>query len=405
MMGSSFCALRNLALMMKRKVSLLLAVIVCLAVVPVQSFAEVPGGFESAGAEDDVFKKERRIFLWDVTISMVGATQNSAKPKGKKRANPDFNYSASGFPYYDSEKDIFDRTREILINKIEEIKNESTEIIVLPFRNGIVGEFRANATAEGKEQLKQLINSWNDLVPGGTFTATCLKQAVDTYFTGDRTNRIILLTDGEPTGDEGHRLLKYINEWKGLRETKGTGCYLVYVMLTDEADSDDIKKVARSNPDEIQVIPPDVNVGDHVFISIARTASIYVRDCFNGKISDEGKGELKLHYTFVDGNEIPDDSEFCFTIEENEYISIDPSEEIEPEDGFFIVPFKFKKSFEEIYADLPHDSNLTLKVTCSKDEDSKLIDITGGSSVDLALVVKPEPRATISWKVMDEDED
>ena len=81
------------------------------------------------------------------------------------------------------------------------------------------------------------------------------------------------------------------------------------------------------------------------------------------------------------------------------------SEEIEPEDGFFIVPFKFKKSFEEIYADLPHDSNLTLKVTCSKDEDSKLIDITGGSSVDLALVVKPEPRATISWKVMDEDED
>ena len=92
-------------------------------------------------------------------------------------------------------------------------------------------------------------------------------------------------------------------------------------------------------------------------------------------------------------------------IEENEYISIDPSEEIEPEDGFFIIPFKFKKSFEEIYADLPHDSNLTLKVTCSKDEDSKLIDITGGSSVDLALVVKPEPRATISWKVMDEDED
>ena len=107
----------------------------------------------------------------------------------------------------------------------------------------------------------------------------------------------------------------------------------------------------------------------------------------------------------MDGNEIPDDSEFCFTIEENEYISIDPSEEIEPEDGFFIIPFKFKKSFEEIYADLPHDSNLTLKVTCSKDEDSKLIDITGGSSVDLALVVKPEPRATISWKVMDEDED
>ena len=361
-------------------------------------------GYEAYGSRpDEIFKKERRIFLWDVTISMVGATQNADCPKGKKRSSPDFNYAGSGFPYYNEEKDIYDRTRDVLINKIMQITNESTEVIVLPFRNGIAGEFRACADAEGKQYLKEQIMRWNDLRPGGTYTATCLKQAVDTYFTPDRINRLVLLTDGEPSDGEGQELLKYIHEWKGLSETMSTGCYLVYVMLTDEADNDRIKDVAEDNPDQIQIITPDQDFDEHVTIAVARNVSLYVRDYFSGKISDEGEGEFSLHYSFIEGSEIPEDSGFYFTVVDNEFIEIDSDEKIEPEDGYFTIPFRFRKSFEDIYSALPHDSDFVLEVTCRKDEDSRLIDISGGSTIDLSLVVRPEPRAVIGWSVKSND--
>ena len=180
---------------------------------------------EDSGLEES-FKKERRIFLWDVTISMVGATRDGANPEGQKRRNPDFEYSRSGFPYYNQSKDIFDRTREDLLKMIMQIQSESTEVIVLPFRNEIVGEFRANATEAWKRQLRDQIMGWNDLMPGGTFTATCLRRAVG-FFTPDRVNRLILLTDGEPSGNEGDQLLSLIRNWDGNMETRGEGNYLV----------------------------------------------------------------------------------------------------------------------------------------------------------------------------------
>ena len=65
--------------------------------------------------QEEAFKKERRIFLWDVTISMVGATRDASFPKGTKRSKPSFDYAKSGFPYYNASKDIFDKTRETLI--------------------------------------------------------------------------------------------------------------------------------------------------------------------------------------------------------------------------------------------------------------------------------------------------
>lgn len=345
---------------------------------------------------DEAFKKERRIFLWDVTISMVGATKDASCPKGDKRSKPDFDYSKSGFPYYNEEKDIYDETRDVLIDKIMQIQNESTEIIVLPFRNGIVGEFKANATASGKEFLKEQIMSWNDLVPGGTYTATCLEEAVNKYFTKDRTNRIFLLTDGEPSDGEGPKLLNYIMNWKGLSETKGSGIYLVYVMLTDEADNADIKKVAELNPEQIQVIEADQDFEEHVTIVITNNVSLYVRDCFKDDLNS-AKGVIHVPYSFIEGVEIPENSHFYFKIEENDYVEINDALEIFPENGSFAIPFSLKKSFEENLAELSHEYDTVLTITCIKDQESRNIDISGKNTILLSLIMKPEPRVTIKW--------
>lgn len=354
-------------------------------------------GGENSGLEES-FKKERRIFLWDVTISMVGATRDGANPEGQKRRNPDFEYSRSGFPYYNQSKDIFDRTREDLLKMIMQIQSESTEVIVLPFRNEIVGEFRANATEAGKRQLRDQIMGWNDLMPGGTFTATCLRRAVG-FFTPDRVNRLILLTDGEPSGNEGDQLLSFIRNWDGNKETRGEGNYLVYVMLTDEANGNIGERIIEESErnDDISVITPDTPISEHSFVSIARNASIHVRDYFDGKSAKNGRGVLEVSYSHVDGPEIDEDAVFHFSVEDNDYVSVDSTLAVRPSDGKLLVPFTLKKSFDENLSELPHDHNMMIEMTCSKDPACRNLDIAGKKTVFVSLVIKPEPRLEIRW--------
>jgi hypothetical protein len=347
--------------------------------------------------QDDSFKKERRIFLWDVTISMVGATHDASCPKGTKRTKPDFDYAKSGWNY-NQKKDIFDATRKTLIDMVMQVQKESTEIIILPFRNEIVGEFKANATAAGKNQLRDQIMNWNGLQSGGTYTATCLQKAVN-YFTQDRINKLILLTDGEPSDNEGSKLLNFLQNWKGNKETQGSGNHLVYVMLTDEANGSigsAIEDLAKYDSNII-VVPPGTDIGEMVFISVGPNASIYVRDYFDGKLATNGKGSIEIPCISQDNLPIPDNSVFHFSIEENEFVEINPAAPVKVVDGKFVIPITLKKSFEDNLATLPSASDLTLVATCSKDATcSDLVEVSSPSTV-ISLVMKVEPRVTISW--------
>lgn len=350
---------------------------------------------QDAFGQDESFMKERRIFLWDVTISMVGATKDASCPKASPRKNPGYNYN-EGYPNYNVKKDIFDETREKLINLILQIQNESTEIIVLPFRNGIVGSFKASATAEGKQQIIDEIRAWNDLRSGGTYTATCLKDAVDIYFTPDRVNRLFLLTDGEPSGQEGSQLIRYIENWQGIKVPRCPQSYMVYIMLTDEAYNEDIIHAAEKTNGDIIVVS---EFKEPVFLSIGHKASIHVREHFNGKVSKDGRGEFTVPYTMVAGNRIPDNSNFHFAVEGNDFLYIDPKVPVSPENGKFVVPFVLKKDLDYYLANLPSNHNLCLNVRCTKDSGSnKEINITGSNVVKVSLVIKKEPRATISWE-------
>ena len=339
--------------------------------------------------QEVVYKKERRIFLWDVTISMVGATRNDAYPKGTKRTNPTFDYSKSGFPYYIQENDIFDTTRETLIKLIRQTQKESTEIIVLPYRNGIVGSFVASASEAGKNQLEKQILTWNDLKPGGTFTFTSLKEALN-YFTPDRRNHLILLTDGEPTGDEKEKLVNFIHGWVYEKEVHGEGDHFTYVMLTDEAKgiAKDLEKFDGKGDFDITD-----NIEETFFLSLSRSISIYVRDHFNGKLSNNGTGVMEISYDVTDGLALPEGSSFSFEIEDNEYIDIDSSAIITATDGKFTIPFALKKSSAEEYLGLSDDS--VIELTCiSKNDGVKIVE---NDTVSLSLIIKPEPRVKISW--------
>lgn len=349
--------------------------------------------------QSDFAKKERRIFLWDVTISMVGATQHSENPLGTKRTKPSFDYTnpnvAGVYKYYNKEKDIFDKTRETLIQQIENIKNESTEIIVLPFRNEVVGEFTAQATAEGKAKLRSQIMGWDDLRLGGTYTGSCLKKAIEKA-TDDRKNQIILLTDGEPSNNEGIILLDVLKSWRGRQEAQNLG-RLVYVMLTEEADGDmgqKIKELAEESDGKLLVITPDEDIAESVYIKLGDKTSIHVRDFFDNTVSSNGRGSVYLSYQ-SEGPEIPGGYTTHVTVEENEFVEIDA--QVSPENGSLIIPFRLKKSLEENLASLPHDYNLPLVLTFEDNKNFSNVRITEGFTAGLELVLQAEPRVTISW--------
>lgn len=366
----------------------------------VSFFSSVPVCAAPQNQDDDIYKKERRIFLWDVTISMVGATEKSSCVLGTKRSNPDFNYEKSKFRYYNAEKDIFDVTRDALVRMIMQIQNESTEIIVLPFRDDIVCEFKANASADGKEMLRRQIMEWNGLKEGATNTYTCLKKAVG-YFSPDRRNRIVLLTDGEPNSEDGSKerdnLCEYLLNWNGkVNSSKELGNYLVYVMLTQDAEGNigkEVVKAAEKNPYTMSVIFPGTPISECVFVSIKNNASIYVREYFNGKFAKDGKGEIKVPCRLIEGPAITDDNIFHCSVTDNEYLEIDPSVPIKVSDGKLVIPFSLKR---DNIKGLPTEYNLTLTATCKTDTMCKTITICGKNTVEIALVNKPEPRVKIS---------
>lgn len=345
-------------------------------------------------------KKERRIFLWDVTISMVGATKEQPKEgngivKGTKRSNPDFNYAQSNCPNYNASKDIFDKTRQTLINLIDGIRTESTEVIVLPFRDKIVGGgYKSDATADGKAKLKKFIMELGKLEEGGTFTGSCLQEALS-YFTPDRRNHVILLTDGEPSDGEGPKLLRILDNWNGDKETKGIGDRLTYVMLTDEAFNEDIKNRADSNRN-ITVILPGESIEEMCSLSIGHNTSIHVRDFFDGTVALNGKGTFELPFTF-EGPAIPKDYKLHLSIEDNDFVDVET--DVKVIGNKFVIPFTLKKTLAENISELPHDSNLTLVLTMKEDSVFKNVNIVDGHEATVELVLKAEPRVKISWSI------
>ena len=345
-------------------------------------------------------KKERRIFLWDVTISMVGATAQTGPGivKGTKRSNPDFNYAdstkAGAFKNYNASKDIFDKTRQTLINLIDGIRTESTEVIVLPFRDKIVGPYKSDATADGKAKLKKYIMEWNDLKRGETHTGSCLQEALS-YFTSDRRNHVILLTDGEPSGGEGAKLLRILDNWNGDKVTEGIGDRLTYVMLTDEAVNEEIQQRANEN-EAITVILPSENLEEMCSLSVGHNTSIHVRDFFDGTVASNGKGTFELPFTF-EGPAIPKDYKLHLSIEDNDFVDVET--DVKVIGNKFVIPFTLKKTLAENISELPHDSNLTLVLTMKEDSVFKNVNIVDGREAMVELVLKAEPRVKISWSI------
>lgn len=183
----------------------------------------------SISSNSQNFKKEKRIYLLDITKSMFGL---------------------------DGTPDIFDEVRNALYEGIENIDNPETLITIIPFQGT-------------NTDTKKNLPSWTFTLNDGTFVD--VKKNIDTYtiksvpghntdiysalkkgqeaIDPERLNYIYLLTDGgqSPKGPSvkfnNKDLILLLNQWCDFAQEKDVN--LFYVMLTEAAKNEKIIDIVQ----------------------------------------------------------------------------------------------------------------------------------------------------------------
>ena len=171
-------------------------------------------------------KPQRRIYLWDVTLSMKG---------------------------YGGAPNIYDNVVDFLKREINSITDENIEIIVLPFQTKILEEWVVYATESGKKDIISKITNYNNNDVTNTDIVTPFKETWQKYIRDDKRNLLFLLTDGKQSGGN-HDLLNLIRNWG--ENAKINDDYGYYVILTVNAKDPEIEDTIN-NTSGIGIITGD----------------------------------------------------------------------------------------------------------------------------------------------------
>ena len=168
--------------------------------------------------------KERRVYYLDCSYSMV--TPNK----------------------------IWDKVCDNLISAIENVEDETTELIVVPFafdnqHHNALNAYKELATPQGKANLKNKIRSIKPNKSTMTYHSDALKDFYNNRIAPDRVNYMFFMTDGqnEEKPDPMPNLLK---QWGGRYQ--GKNVYGFYSPVTEG--------VIESQPQLWKVKTADVNI-------------------------------------------------------------------------------------------------------------------------------------------------
>ena len=236
--------------------------------------------FTLAFAQNGNVKDVRQTYLWDVTLSMQG--------------------KAPGAP------DIWEPVKEALITDIQQISDDRTEIVVIPFQHKALEEWREPATAAGKAKLVAKIKAYK--IPlhnfnGRMTTMTCLYEplqyVVDKVLSADKVDILKLMTDGIP--DEHEKEYKQLlARWCEIAKAKDA--YGFYIMLTNQAkegqmvlkeinpcrfDAIDVAELGGTNV-SLLMLTPQQNIAFNVREDYGKEITI--------KYAHNGSGTLQAGY-------------------------------------------------------------------------------------------------------------
>ena len=168
---------------------------------------------------NNAWAQNRNIYIWDVTASMEG---RGTTDSGEKTPN------------------VYDDVEGYLINDIQRVANAYTEIVVIPFQEGVLSDYILtvpNSTDESKQEIidriKEVGPKCLKLSHRRTNISEPLLFAKSKYQKSDKENKIVLLTDGYQNMKGGmEALAEAVNSWDRQAEECD---FLVYVLTTKNA--------------------------------------------------------------------------------------------------------------------------------------------------------------------------
>lgn len=168
---------------------------------------------------NEVWAQNRNIYIWDVTASMIG---KGTTESGEKTP------------------DVYDKVEGYLINDIKRVANTYTEIIVIPFQEGVLLDYVLTVPNSTEESKQEIIGRIKEVGPKclklnhrRTNISEPLLFAKEKYQKSDKENKIVLLTDGCQNMNGGmEALAKAVNDW----DRQANECdFLVYILTTENA--------------------------------------------------------------------------------------------------------------------------------------------------------------------------
>ena len=194
------------------------------------------------------FPAEKRIYLFDITASMTG--------------------------YGEGNVDIFNKVKNQLIKAVSEVDN-NTEIVVVPYTTKTYPIITGT-----KQEILSKLNKINTLKEDTNIDAAWTKGF--SLLDSAKVNYLFLLTDGRHNyGVEKKEFYKNLSSWK--EKSSGRYFFAFYIMLTENADDQEIRSIARNTPQMWSLMSMDVNV-------------TFVLTPFSLKTNTYGKKEMAIRF-------------------------------------------------------------------------------------------------------------
>ena len=303
-------------------------------------------------AQQSRFKNERRIYLWDVTLSM----------KGFKEKTPD----------------IYDKVITALEKDINSIIDEQTEIWVLPFQTNILERWNVKATITGKKEIIGKIKTFDNKDVTNTNITVPMTEVMNSLIKPDKRNVLILLTDGEQNAKNYplETLLDVIRKWCDFAEKNDA--YAFYVMLTQFAKNDRLIEAIDGACRMYKGEGTDFNF-----------VELLPQDNIKYNIKDDMGKKIPLKVDCKKRVTIPEDLKIRCYCEPNPYLDIDQLTVVK--NGMIALELKPKQNYDSLKQVLPIDTNekIILHFDVENEDLYPLVSLLN-KECSLELINKPE---------------
>lgn len=156
---------------------------------------------------------------------------------------------------------IWDEVCENLINAIDNVNDETTELVVIPFalgQDGAIKVFNAMATNSGKQSLKKQISSIVPTKSSMTYHFVPLLDFYSNRVNPSKVTYMFLMTDGQDEYTDKNKFPLMLKQWQTKYGDKNV--YGFYVMLHKYARNMNIDNICENQKNLWKVESADINV-------------------------------------------------------------------------------------------------------------------------------------------------